>query len=230
MMEAVGLEVLSDKLTSYASNAQVEFEDTEGVWIRDLLLTILFRDANVVLVPATMRIIPSLALKPDEVIDKFFAAQAMTSLVCNRSREINLTIINADAVAGLITLIGYVESDMPNLVALSKEFCLVRKLVQVVLENLVEIEDIRVGSTARKFIPLLMDLLRPIPDRSSAPPIVAQLLTGITDGSDTNKLIMAEAGALDALTKYFSLSPQDFSEATVSELLRILFSNLDLPR
>ena len=123
-----------------------------------------------------------------------------------------------------------IESDMPNLVALSEEFCLVRKLVQVVLENLVEIEDIRVGSTARKFIPLLMDLLRPIPDRSSAPPIAAQLLTGITDGSDTNKLIMAEAGALDALTKYLSLSPQDFSEATVSELLRILFSNLDLPR
>ena len=177
-----------------------------------------------------MHIIPSLALKPDEVIDKFFATQAMTSLVCNRSREINLTIINADAVAGLITLIGYVESDMPNLVALSKEFCLVRKLVQVVLENLVEIEDIRVGSTARKFIPLLMDLLRPIPDRSSVPPIAAQLLTGITDGSDTNKLIMAEAGALDALTKYLSLSSQDFSEATVSELLRILFSNLDLPR
>ena len=76
-MEAVGLEVLSDKLTSYASNAQVEFYDTEGVWIRDLLLTILFRDANVVLVPTTMRIIPSLALKPDEVIDRFFAAQAV---------------------------------------------------------------------------------------------------------------------------------------------------------
>ena len=119
---------------------------------------------------------------------------------------------------------------MPNLVALSEEFCLVQKLVQVVLENLFEIEDIRVGSTARKFIPLLMDLLRPIPDRSSVPPIAAQLLTGITDGSDTNKLIMAEAGALDALTKYLSLSPQDFSEATVSKLLRILFSNLDLLR
>ena len=42
MMEAVGLEVLSEKLTSYASNPQVEFEDTEGIWIRDLLLTILF--------------------------------------------------------------------------------------------------------------------------------------------------------------------------------------------
>ena len=197
-----------------------------------MLLAILFQDANVVLAPATMRIIPSLALlmKSDEVIDRFFAAQAMASLVCNGSRGINLIIANSGAVAGLITLIGYIESDMPNLVALSEEFCLVRKPDQVVLENLFEIEDIRVGSTARKSIPLLVDLLRPIPDRPGAPPIAVQLLTRIADGSDTNKLIMAEAGALDALTKYLSLSPQDSSEASVSELLRILFSNPDLLR
>uniref|UniRef100_F6I3R5 Uncharacterized protein n=1 Tax=Vitis vinifera TaxID=29760 RepID=F6I3R5_VITVI len=179
-----------------------------------------------------MRIIPSLALlmKSDEVIDRFFAAQAMASLVCNGSRGINLTIANSGAVAELITLIGYIESDMPNLVALSEEFCLVRKPDQVVLENLFEIEDIRVGSTARKSMPLLVDLLRPIPDRPGAPPIAVQLLTRIADGSDTNKLIMAEAGALDVLTKYLSLSPQDSSEAIVSELLRILFSNPDLLR
>ena len=197
-----------------------------------MLLAILFQDANVVLAPATMRIIPSLALlmKSDEVIDRFFAAQAMASLVCNGSRGINLTIANSGAVAELITLIGYIESDMPNLVALSEEFCLVRKPDQVVLENLFEIEDIRVGSTARKSIPLLVDLLRPIPDRPGAPPIAVQLLTRIADGSDTNKLIMAEAGALDVLTKYLSLSPQDSSEAIVSELLRILFSNPDLLR
>lgn len=232
VMEAGGLEALSEKLTSYASNPQAEFEDTEGIWISALLLAILFQDANVVLAPATMRIIPSLALlmKSDEVIDRFFAAQAMASLVCNGSRGINLTIANSGAVAGLITLIGYIESDMPNLVALSEEFCLVRKPDQVVLENLFEIEDIRVGSTARKSIPLLVDLLRPIPDRPGAPPIAVQLLTRIADGSDTNKLIMAEAGALDALTKYLSLSPQDSSEASVSELLRILFSNPDLLR
>ncbi|KAL5993173.1 hypothetical protein ACLOJK_014096 [Asimina triloba] len=36
---------------------------------------------------------------------------------------------------------------------------------------------------------------------------------------------MAEAGALDALTKYLSLSPQDSTEATISDLLRILFGN-----
>ena len=46
--------------------------------------------------------------------------------------------------------------------------------------------------------------------------------------SDANKLIMVEAGALGALTKYLSLSPQDSSsEAIVSELLKILFSSPD---
>ncbi|GFS40133.1 similar to CELLULOSE SYNTHASE INTERACTIVE 3 [Actinidia rufa] len=179
-----------------------------------------------------MRIIPSLALllRSEEIIDRYFAAQAMTSLVCNGSRGMNLAIANSGAVAGLITLIGYVESDMPNLVALAEEFSLVKNPDQVVLEHLFEIEDVRVGSTARKTIPLLVDLLRPMPDRPGAPPTAVRLLTQIADGSDTNKLLMAEAGALDALTKYLSLSPQDLTEATISELLRILFSNPDLLR
>ncbi|MBA0691944.1 hypothetical protein Goari_009545, partial [Gossypium aridum] len=230
IMEAGGLEVLSDKLANYASNPLAEFEDTEGIWISTLLLAILFQDENVVLSPATMRIIPSLALllRSEEVIDRYFAAQAMASLVSNGSKGISLVIANSGAVAGLITLIGYGESDMPNLVTLSEEFSLVRNPGQVVLEHLFEIEDVRVGSTARKSIPLLVDLLRPIPDRPGAPPIAVQLLTRIADGSDTNKLIMGEAGALDALTKYLSLSPQDSTEADICELLRILFRNQEL--
>lgn len=232
VMEAGALEVLSDKLASYTSNPQAEFEDTEGIWISALLLAILFQDANIVLSPATMRIIPALALllRSDEVIDRFFAAQAMASLVCGGSKGINLAIANSGAVAGLITLIGHIESDVPNLVALSEEFFLVRYPDQVVLEKLFEIEDVRVGSTARKSIPLLVDILRPMPDRPSAPPVAVRLLTRIVDGSDTNKLIMAEAGGLDALTKYLSLSPQDSTEATISELFSILFSNPDLIR
>lgn len=232
VMEAGGVEALSDKLASYTSNPQAEYEDTEGIWISSLLLAILFQDPNVALSPATMRIIPSLAslLRSDEVIDRFFAAQAMASLVCNDIKGINLAIANSGAVAGLITLIGYMESDISNLVSLSEEFFLTRNPDQVVLEHLFEIEDVRFGSTARKSIPLLVDLLRPIPDRPGAPPIAVQLLTHIADGSDTNKVIMAEAGALDALTKYLSLSPQDSTEATISELLRILFSNSDLLR
>ncbi|KAK2995679.1 hypothetical protein RJ640_006139 [Escallonia rubra] len=232
VVEAGGLEALSDKLASYTSNPQAEFEDTEGIWISALLIAILFQDANVVSSPATMRIVPSLALllKSDEVIDRFFAAQAMASLACSGSKGINLAISNSGAVAGLMTLIGYVESDMPNLVALAEEFSLLRNPDQVVLERLFEIEDVRTGSTARKTIPLLVDLLRPMPDRPSAPPFAVHLLTRIADGNDANKLLMAEAGALDALTKYLSLSPQDLTEATISELLRILFSNPDLLR
>ncbi|PON94615.1 Coatomer beta subunit [Trema orientale] len=232
IMEAGGLEALSDKLASYSSNPQAEYEDTEGIWISALLLAILFQDENVVLSSTTMRVIPSLALllRSDEIIDRFFAAQSMASLVCNGSKGINLAIANSGAVAGLISLIGFIESDMPNLVALAEEFSLVRNPDQVVLEHLFVIEDVRFGSTARKTIPLLVDLLRPMPDRPAAPPIAVQLLTRIADGSDTNKLIMAEAGALDALTKYLSLSPQDSTEATISELFRILFSNPDLIR
>ncbi|KAJ4967042.1 hypothetical protein NE237_018891 [Protea cynaroides] len=232
VMEAGGVEVLADKLSSYAANMQLEFEDTEGIWISALLLAILFQDANVVLSPPTMRIIPSLALllKSDEVIDRYFAAQAMASLVCCGSRGIHLAVANSGAVAGLITLIGYIELDMPNLVALSEEFSLIRNPQQVALERLFEMEDVRVGSTARKSIPLLVDLLRPMPDRPGAPPTAVQLLACLADGNDANKLAMADAGALDALTKYLSLSPQDSTEATISELLRILYGNPDLLR
>ena len=177
-----------------------------------------------------MRIIPSIALllRSDEVIDKYFAAQSMASLVCNGNKGIDLAIANSGAVAGLITIIGHVESDMPNLMALSEEFSLVQNPDQVVLDHLFEIEDVKVGSTARKSIPLLVDLLRPIPERPSAPPVAVRLLLSIADGSDSNKLILAEAGALEALNKYLSLSPQDSTEAAISELLRILFSNSDL--
>ncbi|XP_010268985.1 PREDICTED: uncharacterized protein LOC104605790 [Nelumbo nucifera] len=230
VMEAGGLEALSDKLANYTANPQAE--DNEGIWISALLLAILFQDANVVLSPSSMRIIPSLALlfRSDEVIDRYFAAQAMASLVCNGSKGIQLSIANSGAVTGLITLIGYIESDMPNLVALSEEFSLPCNPDQVVLDHLFEIEDVRNGSTARKSIPLLVDLLRPMPDRPGAPPIAVRLLTHLADGSDANKLAMAEAGALDALTRYLSLSPQDTTETTISELLRILYSSPDLLR
>ncbi|KAE8727858.1 8-oxoguanine-DNA glycosylase family protein [Hibiscus syriacus] len=158
--------------------------------------------ANVVLSPATTRIMPSLAflLRSEEIIDRYFAAH-VACLVCNGSKGISLAIANSGAVSGLITLICYLESDIPNLVTLTEEFFLVRNPV---------------------------NLLRPIPDRPGAPPVSVQLLTRIADGSDANKLIMGEAGASDALTKYLSLSPQDSTEADICELLRILFRNLEL--
>lgn len=195
-----------------------------------MFLAILFQDTNVILSPATMRTIPSLTLllRSDEMIDKYFAAQALASLACNGNTGIKLAIANSGAVAGLISIIGHIQSDIPNLVSLSEEFSLVQNPEQVVLNHLFEVEDVRMGSMARKSIPLLVDLLRPIPERPGAPPVAVRLLTCIADGNDTNKLIMAEAGALEALNKYLSLSPQDSVEATISELLRILFCNSDL--
>ncbi|KAG9457105.1 hypothetical protein H6P81_001613 [Aristolochia fimbriata] len=230
VMEAGGLEVLSEKFTNYALGPQADFENTEEIWISALLLAILFEHHDVVLSPATMRIIPSLAFmfKSDEIIDRYFAAQVMASLVSHGNKAILLAIANSGAVGGLISLLGNAEADMPNLIRLSEEFSLVRNPDQFVLETLFEIEDVRVGSTARKSIPLLVDLLRPMPDRPGAPPIALRLLIQIAEGNDANKLTMAEAGALDALTKYLSLSPQDSTETTIAELLRILFSNSDL--
>ncbi|KAK4276716.1 hypothetical protein QN277_014834 [Acacia crassicarpa] len=230
IMEAGGLESLSEKLAHHTSNPQAEFEDTEGIWISALLLAILFQDGNVVLSPVTMHILPSLThlLRSEEVAYKYFSAQAMASLVCNGDKGIALAVANSGAIAGLISMIGYMESDILKIIPSSDEFSLVRNPDQVVLNHLFKIEDIRLGSTARKSIPLLVDLLKPIPERPSAPPVAVKLLTCIADGSDANKIIMAEAGALEALTKYLSLSPQDSTEASISELLRILFRNSDL--
>ncbi|CAN4099661.1 unnamed protein product [Withania somnifera] len=228
VVEAGGLESLADKLARHGSNPQAE--DAEGMWISALLLAILFKNPNIISSPTTMRVIPSLALllKSDEMIVRVFAAQAIASLVTHRKKGINLTVLNSDAITGLISLIGHIEIDMPNLVALSEEFSLVRYPDQVSLEVLFEIEEVRVGSAARRTIPFLVDLLKPLPDRAGAPPLAVLLLTQIADGNDENKSIMAEAGALDALAKYLSLSPQDSTEATISELLRIIFSNSDL--
>ncbi|KAL0326151.1 UNVERIFIED_CONTAM: protein CELLULOSE SYNTHASE INTERACTIVE 3 [Sesamum radiatum] len=171
VMEAGGLEALSDKLAEYAKKEAAEFGDTEGVWISTVLAAVLFQDANVVSAPMAIHFVPSLAilLKSDEMIDRFFAAQAMASLVCYGNKGINLAIANSGAVAGLTTLIGHLESNMLNLIALSEEFSLIRNPEQVVLESLFLIDDVRVGSVARKTIPVLVDLLRPMPDRPGAP-------------------------------------------------------------
>ncbi|KAM7259539.1 hypothetical protein ACFE04_015280 [Oxalis oulophora] len=232
VVEVGCLEVLSEKLSSYTSNSQAEYEDTEGIWLSALLLAILFADENAVITPATMRTIPSLALllKSDEIMDRYFAAQAMANLVSYKNKGIILAISNSGAIAGMISLIGQMESNLPNLTTLSLEFDLVPNPGQVVLEHLFDDEDVRDCSSTRKSIPLLVDLLRPMPDRLDASPFAVEILTRIANGSDVNKLIMAEAGALEALTKYLSLSPTDTTETMIAELLRILFSNPNVVR
>ncbi|WOG97211.1 hypothetical protein DCAR_0416551 [Daucus carota subsp. sativus] len=232
VVEAGGLEALSEKLAHYTASPQAASEDSEGIWISALLMATLFQDASVVSSPATLHIIPSLSvlLESDEVIDKYFAAQAIASIVCNGDKVSKLAVANSGVIVRLINMIGFVELDMPNLVALSEEFSLVLNPDQVVLNCIFELEDVRAGSTARKTIPLLVDLLRPMPDRPGASQFSIHLMTRIAEGSDANKLLMAEAGALDALTKYLSLSPQDSVESMLSELLRILFSNHEILR
>nr|GME17976.1 protein CELLULOSE SYNTHASE INTERACTIVE 3-like isoform X1 [Ipomoea batatas] len=230
IVEAGGLDILADRLAKHTANQQEGFEDSEGLWISTLLLALLFQDPNVVSSPTTIRFVPTIALplKSEEVFNQFFAAQALSSLVSHRNEGINLAVSNSDAIGGLMTLIGHTETDIPNLFALFIEFSLVTIPDQVVLQCLFEIEDVRAGSIARKTIPLLVDLLKPMPNKCSAPPFAVRLLTQIADGNDTNKLIMAEAGVLNGLNKYLCLNPHDLTEATISELLRVLFGNHNL--
>lgn len=81
-------------------------EDGGGTWVSALLLAILFQDRDVIRAGATMRVIPSLAilLRSDEVIDRYFAAQALASLVCNGSRGTLLAVANSGAAGGLLPL------------------------------------------------------------------------------------------------------------------------------
>ncbi|KAH7422104.1 hypothetical protein KP509_13G090700 [Ceratopteris richardii] len=231
IMEAGAIELLAEKLANVVSNAApADVEDNGSVWVSMLLLAILFQQRDVTRSPGTMRAISSLAvlLKAEESIDRYFAAQALASLICNGSRGTLLAVANSGVAGGLIPLLGSLESDIANFVALSEEFSLVPNPDQVALERLFRVEDIRVGATARKAIPFLVDLLKPIPDRPGAPSLALSLLTQLAKGSTTNKLAMAEAGALDALTKYLSLGPQDAIEEATADLLRILFSSTDL--
>lgn len=230
VMDLGGIDIISDKLAGHTANRQEQDEDSESVWSCALLLATLFQDSVVIQSSAIMRILPSLAslLRSDKIMDKYFAAQSLASLVCTGSRGIQLAIVNSGAAAGAIAMIGLVESDMPNLVTMAEEFKLAENPSQIILKSLFELEDVRTGATARRSIPLLVDILKPMPDRPGAPLVALHLLTQLAEGSETNKVLMAEAGALDALTMYLSLSPQDSTETTIINLLGILYRNPDL--
>eukprot|EP00246_Nothoceros_aenigmaticus_P011723 TRINITY_DN3316_c0_g1_i1.p1 TRINITY_DN3316_c0_g1~~TRINITY_DN3316_c0_g1_i1.p1 ORF type:complete len:1583 (+),score=374.80 TRINITY_DN3316_c0_g1_i1:393-4751(+) len=224
--KAGAVDVLTEKLTIFAPNARqvAEVEDNGSTWVSALLLAILFLDREVTREPATSRAVPTLAtlLKSQEAIDRYFAAQALASIVCTGNRGNLLGVANSGAAGGLILLLGSVEAD--NLVSISEEFQLVRNPDQVALERLFRVDDIRHGATARKAVPALVELLKPMAERPGAPPLALGLLTQIAKGNNSNKIAMAEAGALDKLTKYLSLGPQDSIEEATAELLRVLFS------
>ncbi|KAL4197571.1 hypothetical protein AMTRI_Chr04g251800 [Amborella trichopoda] len=231
IMETGAVEVLTDKISKYLSQViQTDSKEDESSWVCALLLAILFQDRDIIRAHATMRAIPVLAslLRSEESANRYFAAQAFCSLVCNGSRGTLLAVANSGAAGGLIPLLGCADADISNLLFLSEEFLLVRNPEQVALERLFRVDDIRMGATSRKAIPALVDLLKPIPDRPGAPFLALGLLTQLSKDCPSNKLVMVEAGALEALTKYLSLGPQDATEEAATDLLGILFSSAEI--
>ncbi|KAJ9177640.1 hypothetical protein P3X46_012839 [Hevea brasiliensis] len=233
IMEAGAVEVLTDRISHcFLQYSQGDFSEDGSIWICALLLAILFQDRDIIRAHATMKSIPVLAnlLKSEEAANRYFAAQAIASLVCNGSRGTLLSVANSGAAGGLISLLGCADVDISDLLELSEEFALVRYPDQVALERLFRVEDIRVGATSRKAIPALVDLLKPIPDRPGAPFLALGLLTQLAKDCPPNKIVMVESGALEALTKYLSLGPQDATEEAATDLLGILFSSAEIRR
>lgn len=231
IMEAGAVEVLTDRITNCSSRySQIDFQEDNSIWICALLVAILFQDRDIIRANATMKCTPIVAnmLKSEASANRYFAAQAMASLVCNGSRGTLLSVANSGAAGGLISLLGCADADISDLLELSEEFGLVRYPEQVALERLFRVEDIRVGATSRKAIPLLVDLLKPIPDRPGAPFLALGLLTQLAKDCPSNKIVMVESGALEALTKYLSLGPQDATEEAATDLLGILFSSAEI--
>ncbi|XP_010099944.2 protein CELLULOSE SYNTHASE INTERACTIVE 1 [Morus notabilis] len=231
IMEAGAVEVLTDRIANCSSRySQIDFQEDNSIWICALLLAILFQDRDIIRAHATMKCIPVIAnmLKSEASANRYFAAQAVASLVCNGSRGTLLSVANSGAAGGLISLLGCADADISNLLELSEEFGLVRYPEQVALERLFRVDDIRVGATSRKAIPLLVDLLKPIPDRPGAPFLALGLLTQLAKDCPSNKIVMVESGVLEALTKYLSLGPQDATEEAATDLLGILFSSAEI--
>ncbi|KAL5982070.1 Interactor with COP9 signalosome (CSN) complex [Asimina triloba] len=233
VMDAGAIEALTDRISLNIAQAIQSDSKEDGIaWVCALLLAILFQDREIIRANAAMQSIPVLSnfLKSEQPADRYSAAQALASLVCNGSRGTLLAVANSGAAGGLIPLLGCADSDISDLLELSDEFALVRYPEQVALERLFRVDDIRVGATSRKAIPALVDLLKPIPDRPGAPFLALRFLTQLASGSPSNKLVMVEAGVLEALTKYLSLGPQDATEEAATDLLGILFNSAEIRR
>ena len=115
---------------------QIDTEENGSIWVCALLLEILFQDRDIIHEPTTMRAIPTLAilLKSEETANKYFAAQALASLICNGSRGTLLAVANSGVVGGIIPLLGCVEERISKITKLSKEFSLVHKPENVALQ------------------------------------------------------------------------------------------------
>ncbi|KAK9096777.1 hypothetical protein Sjap_022274 [Stephania japonica] len=231
LMEAGAIEILTDRISQFLSDAyQTESKEVMSAWVCALLLAILFQDRDIIRSNATMNAVPVLSnlLKLEDSANRYFAAQALTSLVCNGSRGTLLAVANSGSTVGLISLLGCADVDICDLLELSEEFSLVRNPEQVALERLFRVDDIRVGAASRKAIPLIVELLKPIPDRPGAPFLALTFLIQLSKDCTANKLLMVESGALEALTKYLSLGPQDATEEAATDLLGMLFDTAEI--
>ncbi|KAJ0534149.1 putative C2 domain, armadillo-like helical, C2 domain superfamily protein [Helianthus annuus] len=231
--EAGAVEILTERISQCLSQyGQFDVNEDSSIWICALLLAILFQDRDIIRGNETIKAIPTLAslLRSEESANRYFAAQATTSLVCHGSRGTLLSVANSGAAVSLISLLGCADADICDLLQLSEEFSLVPYPEQVALERLFRVDDIRVGATSRKAIPALVDLLKPIPDRPGAPFLALGLLIQLGNDSPSNKIVMVESGALEALTKYLSLGPQEATEEAATDLLGILFSTAEIRR
>nr|KYP45228.1 U-box domain-containing protein 13 [Cajanus cajan] len=231
IMEAGAIDVLIDRISNcFSQYSQIDYKEDSSMWIHALLLAILFQNRDIIRAHPAMKSVPALTslLKSEESANKYFAAQSIASLVCNGSRGTLLSVANSGAAGGLISLLGCADIDIHDLLELSEEFSLVRYPDQVALERLFRVDDIRVGATSRKAIPALVDLLKPIPDRPGAPFLALGLLTQLGKDCPSNLNVMVDSGALEALTKYLSLSPQDATEEAATDLLGILFSSAEI--
>ncbi|KAL8497357.1 hypothetical protein ACS0TY_020879 [Phlomoides rotata] len=233
IMEAGAIEVLTDRISqSLSQHTLTDYKEDSSIWICVLLLAILFHDREIIRSHATMKTIPVLAslLRTEEGENRYFAAQAVASLVCNGSRGTLLSVANSGVATGLISLLGCADEDIHDLLELAEDFALVRYPDQVALERLFRVDDIRLGATSRKAIPALVDLLKPIPDRPGAPFLSLGLLIQLATDCPSNQIVMVESGALEGLTKYLSLGPQDAYEKAATDLLGILFSTAEIRR
>ena len=116
-MEASAIEILTERISQFSSQVvQTDTEENGSIWVCALLLVILFQDRDIIHEPATMRAIPALTtlLKSEETANKYFAAQALASLVCNGSRCTLLAVANSGAASNGRRW-GYISLDKVSL-------------------------------------------------------------------------------------------------------------------
>lgn len=79
---------------------------------------------------------------------------------------------------------------------------------QAALEKLFRCDDIRNGGPhGAALIPQIVELLHPMAERPSAPPVALTLLTHLA-ANGANRRAMAEYGAVEAVTKYLTIGPK----------------------